>query len=558
MAHQRLLVFRQLFEATSSTYTYLLGCTKTRQALIIDPVVDKAERDAKLIRELELDLKYVVNTHIHADHVTGTGELKRIFPKANSILCEKAGGRADLLVKHGDLIHWGEGFGMEVRETPGHTDGCDRLPARSVHSQIFNLPPDYLIYPAHDYDGRTVSSVEEEKKYNPRLAKSEDEFVAIMKGLRLPYPKQIDKAVPANLLCGIYELMDDALRTKKTMKWKRNTAFCTVFTSIPLVSLKMTSLHHRTTANVCCFHLRQIVTNLRRKVRKRCKDDRIAIELSPISVDTLNELFGDGQGIGECSDTGVNLPIWLCDLLYKAIQKMPIANSLREEFELQNDATIVPKKCRRDKNISLKRLYEMFPSLSKKLINRVAKEMDYDYDQTALYLVSGSDDDPIDAANSADDRERRRERIAQYGGRTEALQGNEDEIRWLQKCEHLRLLHRPGQAIGVGQEGIDAILGRTENLEDVERGVHRFCINLGAERALATVVQKINICREKHPNIRKLHVITGYGKTTGTPVIKPRLLAFLKGKGMEARVSPKNLGVVEISLGSVFQHIDYP
>uniref|UniRef100_A0A914H2Y3 Smr domain-containing protein n=1 Tax=Globodera rostochiensis TaxID=31243 RepID=A0A914H2Y3_GLORO len=321
------------------------------------------------------------------------------------------------------------------------------------------------------------------------------------------------------------------------------------------------------------------------------QDDRIAIELSPVSVDTLNELFGDGQGMGECSDTGVNLPIWLCDLLYKAIQKMPIANSLREEFELQNDATIVPKKCRRDKNISLKRLYEMFPSLPKKLINRVAKEMDYDYDQTALYLVRSSDDDPIDPGSSADDREsvsiivpslcprviKQQLKTNTHDNNTSnflLVQDVENELRKM-AAEQKHCKEMKTKYVGFGNANICGFyIDRARQLESARKALTEYwdglriwktsseeCIDLhqlGAERALATVVQKINICREMHPNIRKLHVITGYGKTTGTPVIKPRLLAFLKGKGMEARVSPKNLGVVEISLGSVSQHIDYP
>ncbi|KAL3110316.1 hypothetical protein niasHT_019636 [Heterodera trifolii] len=226
------LLFRQLFEARSFTYTYLLGCTKTRHALVIDPVIETVERDASLVRELGLDLKYVINTHIHADHHF------RFYLK-------KLVGRADLLVKHADLIRWGNGLELEVRETPGHTNGCvtfvchsnqmaftgdallirgcgrtdfqhgnARTLYRSVHSQIFTLPSDYLIYPAHDYAGRMVSSVWEEKKFNPRLTKSEEEFAAIMEKLGLPYPKQIEKSEPANLLCGIAELMDDELRRK--------------------------------------------------------------------------------------------------------------------------------------------------------------------------------------------------------------------------------------------------------------------------------------------------------------------------------------------------------
>lgn len=241
------LIFRQLFESASCTFTYILGCNSTRQAVIIDPVIETTNRELKLIRELGLDLVYGLNTHIHADHVTGTGQIKSSadgFPLMKSVLSAHAGAMTvDVLVKQYDIIRWGEDGELEVRETPGHTNGCltyichkhrmaftgDALLIRgcgrtdfqqgdpitlynSVHTQILSLPSDYLLFPAHDYNGRMVTTVWEEKKFNPRLSKSEEEFVQIMNSLNLPYPKQIDKSLPANLVCGIYDLMDENLR----------------------------------------------------------------------------------------------------------------------------------------------------------------------------------------------------------------------------------------------------------------------------------------------------------------------------------------------------------
>ncbi|TKR87998.1 hypothetical protein L596_012310 [Steinernema carpocapsae] len=246
MAAQHALrpIFRQLFESTSCTYTYLLGCPKTRKALIIDPVYETVDRDTKLINELGLDLVYGLNTHVHADHVTGTGELKRRFPKMLSVLSAQSGGKADLYVNQGDTIGV-ENVELEVRPTPGHTDGCvtfvdhqgrkaftgDALLIRgcgrtdfqqgdaghlyrSIHEQILSLPDDFLLYPAHDYRGVMVTSVTEEKQFNPRTTKPLKVFVDIMDNLNLPYPKQLDKSLPANLVCGIYELFDTELKKK--------------------------------------------------------------------------------------------------------------------------------------------------------------------------------------------------------------------------------------------------------------------------------------------------------------------------------------------------------
>lgn len=228
------MLFRQLFDQDSSTYTYLLADEGTRKAVVIDPVFEQLERDANLIRELELDLAYALDTHVHADHVTALGLLRQRLG-AKTVLSERAGAVcADWLVKQGDRIRFGS-HELEVRETPGHTGGCltyvchaprlaftgDALLIRgsgrtdfqqgnsrqlfeSVRKQIFTLPEDTLVYPAHDYKGRTVSTVGEEKRHNPRLGggRTLDDFARIMSELKLPHPRKMDLAVPANLRCG--------------------------------------------------------------------------------------------------------------------------------------------------------------------------------------------------------------------------------------------------------------------------------------------------------------------------------------------------------------------
>lgn len=229
------MLFRQLFDQDSSTYTYLLADEASRKALIIDPVLEQIDRDTTLIEELELDLLWALDTHVHADHITGSGLLSQRF-KARTVLSERGGAVcADRLVKHGDRITFGQ-HELDVRETPGHTSGCLSYVCasprmvftgdavlirgcgrtdfqqgsaatlyRSVHEQIFSLPEDTLLYPAHDYKGRTVSSVAEEQRFNPRLGqgKSLEEFIRIMSELKLPYPRKIDVAVPSNSNCGV-------------------------------------------------------------------------------------------------------------------------------------------------------------------------------------------------------------------------------------------------------------------------------------------------------------------------------------------------------------------
>jgi len=231
------VIFRQLFEPQSCTYTYLLGDPETKAALLIDPVFEEARRDAALVRELGLELKYVLDTHVHADHVTAAWLLKKRHG-AKIVLSANAGvSCADIQAEDGALIRLGK-HELEARSTPGHTDSCmtyvldrgdmaftgdallirgagrtdfqqgdARKLYRSVHEKIFSLPDECLLYPGHDYSGRMVTTVAEERSLNPRLGGelSEDDFVGYMSNLGLPHPKQIAVAVPANLRCGAPE-----------------------------------------------------------------------------------------------------------------------------------------------------------------------------------------------------------------------------------------------------------------------------------------------------------------------------------------------------------------
>jgi sulfur dioxygenase len=231
------MLFRQLFDQDSSTYSYLLADESTREALLIDPVIEQFDRDRLLIEELQLNLKYVLETHVHADHVTASGLLREHF-KAKSVISERSGVVcADWQVKQGDRIRFGQ-YELEVRETPGHTAGCvsyvcadppmvftgDALLIRgsgrtdfqqgdstalyrSVREQIFSLPEHTTVYPGHDYKGRTASSVGEERRFNPRLGqhKSLADFVKLMSELKLSYPRKIDAALPANSRCGLLQ-----------------------------------------------------------------------------------------------------------------------------------------------------------------------------------------------------------------------------------------------------------------------------------------------------------------------------------------------------------------
>ena len=227
------MIFRQLFEELSSTYTYLIGCEETGQAVLVDPVYPSWERDLGEINQLGLKLVYTVETHIHADHITSALKLKQesgskmIFPVMSACEC------ADLRAEENRPVTFG-GISLNPIHTPGHTDdhfcyildgkvltgdtllidGCGRTDFQngnvndlynSVNEKLFVLPDDTLVYPAHDYTQRHVSSIIQEKQRNPRLGggKTLGAFTEIMKNLNLPYPTFIDYAVPGNRQGGV-------------------------------------------------------------------------------------------------------------------------------------------------------------------------------------------------------------------------------------------------------------------------------------------------------------------------------------------------------------------
>jgi glyoxylase-like metal-dependent hydrolase (beta-lactamase superfamily II)/rhodanese-related sulfurtransferase len=228
------MLFRQLYDPQSSTYTYLLADPASREAVLIDPVFEQARRDAALVDELGVKLAWTLETHVHADHVTGAWLLHEKLGSRILVSAKSGAEGADKYIEDKELVSFGKRH-VEARATPGHTAGCttyvlddrsmaftgDALLIRgcgrtdfqggdaralfsSVRQQIFSLPDRCLLYPGHDYRGLTVTSVGEEKLFNPRLAESigEDDFVGYMTHLGLPHPKQMDIAVPANLKCG--------------------------------------------------------------------------------------------------------------------------------------------------------------------------------------------------------------------------------------------------------------------------------------------------------------------------------------------------------------------
>jgi glyoxylase-like metal-dependent hydrolase (beta-lactamase superfamily II) len=232
---RRRLIFRQLFDPETSTYTYLLGDEETRDCVLIDPVLEQFERDLTLIRELALTLTHTLETHVHADHVTASGRFRESVASRVAVGARTGVRNADVYLEDRDTIVFG-GHTLEVRVTPGHTEGCvtfvlqdeglaftgDALLIRgcgrtdfqggdasklfeSVRKEIFSLPDTALLYPGHDYKGRTATTVDEEKHHNARLAleKSEAEFVGIMDKLKLAFPKRMEIAVPANLNSGL-------------------------------------------------------------------------------------------------------------------------------------------------------------------------------------------------------------------------------------------------------------------------------------------------------------------------------------------------------------------
>ena len=226
------MIFRQLYDNTSGTYTYLLASRRGGEALIIDPVLERVDRYLQLVSELDLKLVKAVDTHLHADHITGLGALR---DRTHCITVMGEHTRADVVsmrVAEGERIAI-EGVSLKVLYTPGHTDdsysflladrvftgdtllirgtgrtdfqnGDPRAQYDSIFNKLLKLPDETLIYPAHDYKGDTVSTIGEEKRFNPRLqVKSVDEYADLMNNLKLPNPKMMDVAVPANLHVGL-------------------------------------------------------------------------------------------------------------------------------------------------------------------------------------------------------------------------------------------------------------------------------------------------------------------------------------------------------------------
>jgi glyoxylase-like metal-dependent hydrolase (beta-lactamase superfamily II) len=230
------MLFRPLFEPQSGAYTYLLGCRHAGEAALIDPVLETVERDLEALSELGLSLTCTIETHIHADHVTGAARLRALTGCKCALPARSGAARVDLAIEEGVPIAIGA-LRLQPLYTPGHTDdhfcylleeeagarlftgdallidGCGRTDFqngdaatlyRSVHDKLFALADDTLVYPGHDYQQRRVSSIGQEKARNPRLGggKTLDEFVAIMAALDLPRPRKMDVAVPANRACG--------------------------------------------------------------------------------------------------------------------------------------------------------------------------------------------------------------------------------------------------------------------------------------------------------------------------------------------------------------------
>lgn len=223
----------QMFDAESSTYTYILADANTREAVLIDPVDRQCERDMKQLERLGLHLVWILETHAHADHVTSAGKLREMTGAKAACPAGCGIAPADLQLLEGDVVKFGEGEQIQVLHTPGHTagsmsyvwrgnvftgdtlliDGCGRTDFQSgssealydsVTQKLFTLPEDMLVWPAHDYKSRSVSTIGWEKRNNARLAgRSKPSFVELMASLNLPKPKLIDIAVPANQNLGL-------------------------------------------------------------------------------------------------------------------------------------------------------------------------------------------------------------------------------------------------------------------------------------------------------------------------------------------------------------------
>jgi glyoxylase-like metal-dependent hydrolase (beta-lactamase superfamily II)/rhodanese-related sulfurtransferase len=229
------MIFRQLFDQPTWTYTYFIADSTKKEAIIIDPVNTQIEVYLQLLAADHLTLKYSLETHVHADHITAGGLLRQQTGTKTAVSGLCGAQTADIQIKEGDLFEWGENEQLKVIATPGHTlgslsflwrdrlftgdslliGGCGRTDFQggdagalydAITQRLFTLPDDTLVYPGHDYQGRWVSTIHQERMTNPRLAgKNREEFIAIMDNLNLAHPKLIDEAVPANRYCGLDE-----------------------------------------------------------------------------------------------------------------------------------------------------------------------------------------------------------------------------------------------------------------------------------------------------------------------------------------------------------------
>lgn len=226
------ILFRQLFDRESSTYTYLIADRDSAEALLVDPVLEQVERDLQLLKELGLTLRYCLETHVHADHITSASQLREATGCLSVVPAQAQVNCADRFIHPGETLQVGT-VEVQAIATPGHTDshmaylvngthlltgdalfirGCGRTDFQSgdagtlfdsVTQRLFTLPDSTSIYPGHDYRGQTVSSIEEEKRWNPRfVGRSRDEFIEFMNALNLPNPQKMMEAVPANQRCG--------------------------------------------------------------------------------------------------------------------------------------------------------------------------------------------------------------------------------------------------------------------------------------------------------------------------------------------------------------------
>ncbi|MFM8330184.1 MAG: MBL fold metallo-hydrolase [Candidatus Methylumidiphilus sp.] len=226
------MIFHQFFEADTATYSYLLACERSGEAALIDPVASEVEAYVQMLDALGLTLRYTLETHVHADHITGAGRLRERLGSQSVVHRDGGAACADVQVGDGDTLAVGD-LRLTVRHTPGHTAGCvsyvmaDRVFTGdalliggsgrtdfqqgdagrlydSIHAQLFSLPPETLVYPGHDYHGNTVSTIGQEMAQNPRIGQgvSREAFIETMENLQLAYPRHIDQALPANQACG--------------------------------------------------------------------------------------------------------------------------------------------------------------------------------------------------------------------------------------------------------------------------------------------------------------------------------------------------------------------